>query len=465
MKILTKIALLLVIELFYLQVSAQNKQPNVVLILIDDLGYGDLACYGHREIKTPNIDKLASQGMKFTQFYSPSPLCSPSRAGLLTGRTPFRTGIQSWIPENENVYLHKEELTIASILNQHGYQSFMAGKWHLNGGFTETAHSQPQQHGFDNWYALHAFPIPNTKNTTNFFENGKPVGPINGFAGEFVVDKAISYLKQRDKNKPFFLYLPMVEVHGAIASPDKYLNQYSKFTDGKIDLVNVTARGPGEYYAHVTFMDNEVGRVLKTLKEMNLEENTIVIFTSDNGPVTNQWRKPYEINLYGNAGKIRGRKGDLYEGGIRVPAIIRYPNHIKAGAISNEVLHGYDFLPTICSLLNIPKPTDRPIDGEDFSAVLKSQPMKREKPLFWGFETLYFQDPSGYLYAVRDGDWKVISDENAQKLLLFNLKTDPYELNDVSQKNPEVLTKLKMYVLAMKKSIEEDPLRPKKQNK
>lgn len=467
------ILLVFLAVLLSLQTLAQPKRPNVVFILIDDLGYGDLATYGNRVIKTPNIDNFAKQSMKFTQFYSASPLCSPSRAAFLTGRTPFRTGIKSWIPEGENVYLHKQELTLASLLKQHGYQNFIVGKWHLNAGLNSPSYPQPSDHGFDKWVALHAFPIPNTKHTNNFYDNGKPVGAIKGFAGEYVYEKAVEYLNNRDKNKPFFLYLPMVEIHGAIASPDSFLQRYSQYTYGNnvlpfsnsngglIDLANVKPRGPGEYYAHVSFMDHQVGLILKALKQMGLEENTIVVFASDNGPVTDQWRYNYELNLYGNTGGLRGRKADLYEGGIRVPAMIRYPGHIPAGTTSDEPLHGYDLFPTICSLLNIPIPSDRVIDGQDFSPLLKKQPLQRNKPLFWAYETRFADDPEGFVYAARDGNWKLITDEAVEKTLLFNLQSDLYEVEDVSSKNPEVVAKLKAYIREMKKSIEADPLRPK----
>lgn len=461
MKIFKPILLSFLVGLICLPIAAQTTRPNIIFILADDLGYGDLASYGNRVIKTPNLDKFAKEGVRFTQFYSASPLCSPSRAAFLTGRTPFRTGIKSWIPEGEDIYLHKQEVTIANILKQNGYQNFIVGKWHLNSGLNVAANPQPTDAGFDKWVALHAFPIPNTKNTTNFYDNGKPIGPIKGFAGDYVVDKALEYLNDRDKNKPFFLYLPMIEVHGAIASPDSFLKQYSSYTDGIVDLVNVKPRGPGEYYAHVTYMDSLIGRFLKKIREMGLEENTLVVFASDNGPVTDQWRYAYELNLYGNTGGLRGRKADLYEGGIRVPAMIRYPGHIRPGLKSDEPLLGYDLLPTICSLLNIPKPSDREIDGQDFSPVLKNQPMTRKKPLFWAYETRFADDPEGFVYAARDGDWKIITDEAVEKALLFNLKTDLYEVQDVGDKNPQILARLKAYVKEMKKGIQDDPLRPK----
>jgi arylsulfatase A-like enzyme len=454
-----------VVSLFFLiqgHISfAQNEKPNVVFILIDDLGYGDLANYGHLIAKTPNIDKFAKQGIKFTNFYSPSPLCSPSRASMLTGRTPYRLGIQSWIPEGDNVYLRQHEITIANLLKNNGYQCFLSGKWHLNGGLNEKTHSQPQDAGFDKWTALHAFAIPNHKDPINFFEDGKPLGKIEGYSGTIVVDKAIQYLEERDKNKPFFLYLPMNEVHGQIASPSKYLKKYNKYIKEDIDLVNLKDNGPGEYYANITFMDSEIGRVLKYLDKKGLDKNTLVIFASDNGPVTSQWRKFYEINLNGSTGGFRGRKADLYDGGIHVPALMRFPSQIKPGLVSSEPIHGYDFFPTIFSMLNVPIPKDREIDGVDISPLFTEKPISRNKPLFWAFEMRPSDDPEGYFYAARDGDWKIITDFEVKKVKLFNLKIDRFEVNEVSKANPEIVNKLKTYILEMKKSIELDPLRPK----
>jgi len=444
-----------------IKLLAQKNQPNIIFILADDLGYGDLACYGHRHIKTPHLDKLADEGVKFTNFYSPSPLCSPARAGFLTGRTPYRTGIKSWIPQGQAIYLRQEERTIATILKEQGYQTFLAGKWHLNGGLADKKHTQPQDHGFDKWLALHAFALPTHKNPNNFFEDGKAMGEMEGFSADIAVDKSIEYLTNRDKSKPFFLYLPMAEVHSEIASPDNFNAQYSQFTDGEIDLKNLKNRGPGEYYANVAYMDDQIGRLLTTLDNMNLRENTIVIFTSDNGPVTSDWRRWWEVNMYGETGGLRGRKADLYEGGLRVPCMIRYPNHILPGSLTHEPAHGYDLLPTICGLLNIPTPTDRVIDGINLSPIFDNQILDRNNPLFWAFQTRPGDAPEGYLYAVRDKKWKLISNKTIEKTLLYNLDTDPYETKELSQQHPEVVQKLTDFIKKQKESIQNDSLRPK----
>ena len=439
---------------------SQDARPNLVFILADDLGYGDLTSYGHPYIQTPNLDQLAKEGMHFTNFYSPSPLCSPARASILTGRTPYRTDIKSWIPEGQDIYLHREEKTIATLVKEAGYQTFLAGKWHLNGGLSDSMHAQPQDHGFDKWMALHAFPLPTHKNPNNFYEDGKPLGELKGFSADLVIDKSIEYLDTREKDKPFFLYVPMAEPHSEIASPDAFNARFSSFTKGPIDLENLADRGPGEYYANITYMDDQIGRLLRYLDENNLRENTIVVFTSDNGPVTNDWRHWWEVNMYGSTGGLRGRKADLYEGGIRVPCMIRYPGLVAAGSQNEMPMHGFDFLPTFCSMLDIPLPDDRAIDGEDFSRIFSGQAFKRTKPLFWGFETRAVENPGGYDYAVRVGDWKVITDYDLKKVLLYNLKEDPYEVKELSKKYPEKVAELMALVKAKKTSIANDPLRP-----
>lgn len=440
--------------------SAQISRPNIVFILADDLGYGDLASYGHRHVETPHLDQLAKEGLKLTNFYSPSPLCSPARAGFLTGRTPYRTGIKSWIPQGEEIYLHQQELTLASLLKRHNYQTFLSGKWHLNGGLANKQHPQPNDHGFDKWLALHGFATPNHKNPNNFFEDGKALGETKGFAAEIAVDKAIEYIDARDSQKPFFLFLPLAEVHSEIASPDEFNKKYQDFTDGEIDLEKLEGRGPGEYYANISHMDFQIGRLLQKLEDVQLEGNTIVIFTSDNGPVTTDWRKWWEVNMYGETGGLRGRKGDLYEGGLRIPCLIRYPKQIAPGTVSEEPTHGYDLFPTLCSLLDIPIPDDRSIDGIDITPLFRQEPLTRQEPLFWAFKTALGNQAENYQYAVRWNQWKMIATESLGKTLLYDLEKDPYETRELSQQYPDIVAILKGKIQEKKTDIANDPLRP-----
>lgn len=441
------------------------KRPNIVLMYVDDLGYGDLEGYGHPIIKTPNIDRLATEGLKMTAFYAPSPLCSPSRAALLTGRTPYRTGIQSWIPQNTNAYLSEKEITLATALKQNGYQTAIVGKWHLNGGLDREDQAQPSDHGFDHNYVLHAFPLPHQHNPTNFYANGKPIGEVKGFTAEVVVDESKRWLEAREKQEPFFLYMPFVEPHATIHSPEKYLQQYAEYTDGEpIPVENgqpnypkgVEARGPGEYYANITHLDNQVGRFLQHLEETGLAENTIVLFLSDNGPVTTNWRAWWEVNLYGDTGGYRGRKADLYEGGIRVPGIIRYPALIEAGTVSNQPVNGYDIFPTLLSILDIQAPTDRAIDGTDISPMFRGEDIGREHPLFWAFPAA----ENAPNYVVQRGKWKLLANSSQEPIALFDLETDRFELNNLMSQEPKVVKRLHSEMLAYILDVRDDPLRP-----
>jgi len=442
-----------------------QPRPNVVLMYVDDLGYGDLASYGHPIIQTPNIDRLASQGLKMTAFYAPSPLCSPSRAALLTGRTPYRTGIQSWIPQNTSAYLSEKEITLATALKNTGYQTAIVGKWHLNGGLDRTDQAQPVDHGFDHNYVLHAFPLPHQQNPTNFYANGKPIGEVKGFTAEIVVDQSVQWLETLDADAPFFLYMPFVEPHATIHSPDKFLEQYAKYTNGKpVPVENgqptypegVEARGPGEYYANVTHLDNQVGRFLDHLDKTGLAENTIVLFLSDNGPVTIDWRAWWEVNLYGDTGGYRGRKADLYEGGIRVPGIIRYPDMIKPGTVSDQPVNGYDIFPTLLSILDIPLPSDRAIDGTDISPIFRGDDLNREQPLFWAFPAA----ENAPNYVVQRGKWKLLANSKQEPMALFNLETDRFELNNLITQEPGTVKRMHEEMLAYITNVRDDPLRP-----
>lgn len=446
-------------------------RPHIVIIYADDLGYGDLGVYGHNVVQTPNLDRLAEQGLRLTDYYAPSPLCSPSRAALLTGRTPFRTGIESWIPQDQDVQLGPGEVTLATLLRGVGYDTFLGGKWHLNGGLDVADHTQPDDHGFEHWLALHAFPVPHNRNPTNFYRNGVPLGEVEGYTADIVVDEAIGWLgdwvdeagSDPEAERRFFMYLAMIEPHSTIANPEELNDMYSAFTRGEPDPFvnglpeppdNLEARGPGEYWANITYMDAQLGRFLDTLDELGLAGDTLVFFASDNGPVTTAWRHWWEVNLYGSTGGLRGRKADLYEGGIREPAMIRWPGVIEAGRVSDAVLQGYDLLPTLASVAGYEVPADRPIDGEDFSAVLFDEPWQRRRPVYWEFA-----DDQGFHFALRDGRWKLLADESLERVELYDLQQDRFELLDRADDRPEVVARLLRQLRAIDRSVEEDPLR------
>jgi arylsulfatase A-like enzyme len=455
-------------------------KPNLVIFYVDDLGYGDLSSYGHPIVKTPIIDQLANEGIKYTQYYAPAPLCSPSRAGLLTGRTPYRTGIRSWIPEGQDVYLGKNEITIAHLLKNVGYQTAVMGKLHLNGGIQMDGHPQTPEMGFDHGFVMPGGFVKNTKvelptedgsprvgkmYPDNFYRNGAAVGETNAFSGELVADEVIDWLSQIQRKKPFFLYIPFSEVHTPVASTRKYLEMYSDYITPHaksnpeifhLDWLTLAFRGQGEYYANISYLDAQVGKVIGKLKSMGVYENTIVIFTSDNGPVTRESRKPWELFMAGETGGFRGRKDNLLEGGIRVPAIIRYPAAIDPGTVSNEPVYGLDFLPTLAEMIGFKVPGDRVIDGQSITETFKGRMLDR-KPMIWTID-MPSQDNAVNEWAYRVGDHKLIFDRNEKPKFLFDLKQDPWEMVNLVKKEKELVAKLEQEFQALKLSIETDPV-------
>lgn len=367
-------------------------RPNIVFILADDLGFGDLGCFGHPEIQTPHLDALAAGGLKLTSCYSAAAVCSPARAGIMTGRTPYRVGVYSAIPFLSPVHLRPGEITIATLLKQAGYATAQVGKWHLNGFFNLPGQPQPGDHGFDHWFAVQNNALPNHRNPYNFVRNGIPQGPIAGYSGPIVAAEALRWLESgRDPAKPFFLYLALNEPHEPIATDPRFSARY-------------TAKHPDDpsraaYYGNVTQMDDAIGRVLAALERLGLADNTLVWFTSDNGPARTKWHN------VGSSGGLRGYKGQMYEGGIRVPGIVRWPGRIKPGSVSAEPVCGVDVLPTLCEVAGVKAPGDRTLDGASVAAAFSGGAVRRPQPLFWA----YLWAAAGPHVAVRDGPWKVLA--------------------------------------------------------
>ncbi len=440
--------------------------PNVLLIYTDDLGYGDLGCYGHPVIETPNIDQLAQDGLRFTQHYAPSALCSPSRAALLTGRTPYRTGVESWIPEDTGIYLHKQETTIAELLKEKGYATAIIGKWHLNSDLGDPEEPQPSDHGFDYSYGNNAFQTPTNRNPNNLYRNGKALGVVEGFTSQLYADESITWLEQRKASKePFFLYLSMNEPHTPLENPDEFNNMYSDYnygpivpipSGGPIPYDKLKANGPAEYYANITTMDHHVGRVLKAIAELGYRDNTLVIFSSDNGPVTSDWIHWWEANAYGSTGGYRGRKHGLYEGGLRVPAIVRYPGVVKPGTVSDAPTIGTDWFKTILAATGIPVPNDRILDGIDLTPLLKGQESPTDRSFFWALPTRWNKD-----FVYRQGNWKLILDRNHHPVELYDLNADKLEFFNRINEEPKVLAQLLAGFSNTWTSIQNDPLRPR----
>ena len=440
------------------------EQPNILLVYVDDLGFGDLGSYGHPVIQTPNIDSLAAEGLRYTSNYSPSALCSPSRAGLLTGRTPYRTGIKSWISHDSGVYLRDEEVTLAEVLRDAGYSTAHIGKWHLNSDLGSDSEPQPTDQGFDYYYGHNAYQLPHNHNPTNIFR-GKTALPMQkGYTADLYADETIDWLQHRDATKPFFVYMSMAEPHTSFANPAAYNEMYADYSQGEIvPIPNGLAqppkemlipRGPGEYYANISYMDAQVGRVFDWLRDNDLYDNTVVVFSSDNGPVTANWINWWEVNAYGDSGGFRGRKHYLYEGGIRVPAIIRYPDAVAAGSVSNAPVIGMDWFVTLANIGGGKIPDDRAIDGIDIAATFNGEDLP-DRSLFWALHAA-----SDLEFAVRKDSWKLLLDGQHQARELFNLAEDPLELFNLIDAEPDQVEMLLAVFVKHRDSIASDPLRP-----
>ncbi len=453
-----------VAALLLLPIVAIAAGPNIVLINADDLGYGDLGAYGHPVIETPNLDRLAAEGMVFTHFYAPSALCSPSRAGLLTGRIPYRTGIRSWIPGDSGIYLRDAEVTLAELLKQVGYQTALIGKWHLNSDLGAEDEPQPNDQGFDYFYGHNAYQIPTNRNPVNIYRNRIALGEQTGYTADLYANEAIDWITAVADDGAFFLYLAMAEPHTTIENPPEQNARYARFTNGDvvpipsglpdIPIDKLVARGPGEYYANVTYMDQEIGRVLQTIDALGLRERTVVVFTSDNGPVTSNWHQWHEVNAHGSTGGLRGRKHLLYEGGIRVPTMIRAPGRIEPGSRSAVPAVAMDLFVTLATIAGADIPTDRPIDGADLSPVLDGGDLP-SRPLFWALDSI-----GESAYALQFDGWKLLLDRELEPLELFDLNADPLELNNQMRSELQKVRELMSHVQKLVKSISADPLRP-----
>lgn len=446
-------------QLFASAAALATKPQDIVIVLCDDLGYGDLGCFGHPIIKTPNLDTFARQGMAFTDAYAAAPVCSPSRCGMLTGRTPFRLGVYDWIPDGSPVHLPRTETTFAQILQKQGYATCHSGKWHANGRFNSPDQPQPGDHGFSHWFSTQNNAAPTHENPNNFVRNGQKVGPLQGYSSQVIVDEALSWMKTVPPSQPIGLYLCFHSPHEPIATSPAYLDRYP--TEAK----------PGQslYYGNVSEMDHHFGRFLEGLEAAG-RGKALVIFTSDNGPET-LLRYPGSWRSHGSAKPLRSQKLSLYEGGYRVPALARWPGHIRPGSQSTEPVCGVDFLPTICAATRAPLPA-KPLDGASLLPLFQGKKLNREKPLHWH----YFNAMDAPRATLREGDWKItgawsaetrlppvsgfklenLADFKARPLTrfeLFNLRTDKSETTDLAAKEPKRLATLRDKLIEAHKDV------------
>lgn len=444
---------------------ADQQRPNVVILLADDLGSGDLGCYGG-PVKTPTIDSLAAQGAKFDVFYSGCAVCSPSRATLMTGRHHIRTGVYNWIyDQSQKTHLREREITIAEILKDAGYATAHIGKWHL--GLPFDGHSNdkptPAQHGFDYWMATPNNAEPSHHNPTNFIRNGQALGEMEGYACQIVVDEAIHWLDHnRDPNSPFFLNVWFHEPHQKIAAPEKIVNQYTGPEQSE-GLSRAQADIASTYSATIDNTDRAIARLLKKLREVAPIENTLIVYASDNGS--------YLRNR--NSG-LRGSKGVNWEGGLRVPGIFSWPGTIPIGQTIETPGGLVDILPTLCSLLVLDPPSDRHLDGSNLAPLLRgnSEAFVRHQPFFWHVHR------SIPIVAMRDGDYSLVARRDNPELSsankteeawiplikqggyqdyeLYHLIQDPKQTHNLASTRPEKLQELKKKLLSINASVMAD---------
>lgn len=435
--------------------STAQTPPNIILIVADDLGYGDLGCYGQTKIKTPHIDRLSAEGMRFTQFYSGAPVCAPARCVLMTGKHSGHAFIRDnkAVPAKGNAQpegqwsIPAEEVTLAELLKSQGYATGAMGKWGL--GMVGTT-GDPNEQGFDLFYGYNcqahahnhypAYLWRNDQRETIAGNDGKSLQGKQ-FSQDLFTKEALQFVRD-NRERPFFLYLPFTIPHLSIQVPDESLAEYKDKLPEEEYRHTSYLKHPAPragYAAMVSHMDKAVGQVMDLVKELGLDERTIVLFTSDNGPLFERFGGT-DSAFFNSAGPLRGAKGSVYEAGIRVPLIVRWPGKVQSGGESDHVAAFHDVLPTLMDLIGGETPSG--LDGISFAPTLVAH---GEQPTH---EFLYWEFPSyGGQQAVRLGDWKGVR----QKLLgqrpnleieLYHLAEDVNERHNVAADHPEMVAKI-----------------------
>lgn len=416
-------------------------RPNIIWIMADDLGYGDLGCYGQKEIRTPCIDRLAREGMRFTQCYAGSTVCAPTRCVLMTGKHTGHCrvrGNSARLPDSREsilVPLRPDDVTVAELLKEAGYATGICGKWGL--GERETT-GVPNLQGFDQWLGFlnqrHAhgyYPEFIWKNQDIRILDGNRGGHQREWVHSHLTDFALRFIQESSAVGPFFLYVAYTIPHGRYEIPSD-----KPYSD------SAWPQSVKNYAAMVTRMDQDVGRIMTQLETLGIDRQTIVFFTSDNGAEIVYFRRSGEVAQYEKAlnssGPLRGYKRDLTDGGIRVPMIVRWPGHVTAGAVSDQVWAFWDFLPTAAELAGVKPPQD--VDGISVVPTLLGKQQKTHEFLYWEFFERGFQQ------AVRYDKWKAIRLKQGQPLALYDVTKDLAEEHDVAAEHPDVIAKIETYL-------------------
>jgi arylsulfatase A-like enzyme len=414
-----------------------NAKPNIVFILADDLGYGDLGCYGQKEIRTPMLDRLAEEGTRFTQAYAGSTVCAPSRCCLMTGLHNGHGRVRDNIPHG--IFLQPDDVTIAELLKQAGYRTGAIGKWSLgNPGSWGVANYQ----GFDYFYghlnqdqAHFYYPDYLWENDQVVLLRGNRGGNRGDYTHDLFTDKALRFIED-NKQRRFFLYLAYTIPHWSDYdknSPDSQIVPTdAPHTDRDWPQVEKN------YAAMVTRLDRDVARIMNLLKTLGIDQNTIVFFTSDNGPSA---ERVHKVEFFDSNGPLRGVKRDLYEGGIRVPMLVRWPGQVPPGRVSDRIWAFWDVMPTLAELAGVPSP--RGIDGISMVPTLLGRDQTQQHDyLYWDYG--HVRDE--YKQAVRFGDWKAVRNGRDAPLELYDLASDIAETRNVAQQHPDVVSRIEQII-------------------
>jgi arylsulfatase A-like enzyme len=453
------VILRVVLSLLPLCVSTQlfaepPSRPNVVLILADDLGYGDLSCYGQKKVQTPHIDRLANEGLQFTGHYSGNTVCSPSRAVLMTGQHSGHIYLRGNVSGEQNAALDPALVVLPEVFKAAGYATGAYGKWGL--GQTNVAgNSNPLTHGFDEFFGWKSQGIAHTYYPTSAVYNGNEIKLKSGtYIHDNVMDRARTFIRTQAETKtPFFCYIPTAVPHAAMHAPKELHEKWRKVFPQFDDKIGKYKAGPDEscpdvknpiagFAAMLENLDNEIGSVLALIKELGIDENTLVMFSSDNGAHLEGGHDP---EFWNSTGGLRGHKRDMHEGGIRTPMLARWPGVISPGQTTSHISGFQDIVPTVAEILGQPVPAN--CDGMSFLPTLRGEADKQKS-----HEYLYFEFCKGsaqklFSQAVRQGQWKAYR-EAGKKMEIFNLTEDPFEKTNLAKAMPDKVASMEAIMKA-----------------
>jgi arylsulfatase A-like enzyme len=426
--------------------------PNILIIQADDLGYGDLGAYGQTHFDTPNLDRLAREGMRFTQYYAGDTVCAPSRAALMTGLHTGHTWIRGNGGNGQDVPLRAEDLTIAMVLRDAGYRTAVIGKW----GLGDAGSGLPGPKGFEYSFGFLNQTHAHDQYTDHLFRNGEPIKTDpRDYANDSFTAEALQFLG-RDDRRPAFLYLNYTAPHAELLVPEDSLAPF-KGRFPETPFVNPRTDGTGyrsqplphaAYAAMITRMDRDIGRIVDLVHTRNLDARTLILFMSDNGPHVEGGGDPAFFN---SAGGLRGVKRDLYEGGIRVPMIARWTGTIPAGRTSAFVAAHWDLFPTLAEIAGAKVP--RALDGVSILRALRGRSQPAHAFLYWEFHE------GGFHQAVRMGQWKAFRQAPGQPLELYDLNMDPHEDHDLASRQPAIVLRIETYLKTARTESERWPVK------